>query len=91
MAERASPAIAWDFVVGIRDLCLGLSTFPQRGRAGGDHAGGADRRAVSIVFAVDGEFVLIWASSTRAGISRPSRWKKGSEPQVKRLRRSTFG
>ncbi|WP_318013286.1 type II toxin-antitoxin system RelE/ParE family toxin [Mesorhizobium sp. CA6] len=31
IAERASPAIAWDFVVDIRDLCLGLSTFPQRG------------------------------------------------------------
>ncbi|MHC2794072.1 plasmid stabilization system protein ParE [Mesorhizobium jarvisii] len=31
IAERASPAIAWNFVVGIRDHCLGLSTFPQRG------------------------------------------------------------
>ncbi|MEZ2333910.1 type II toxin-antitoxin system RelE/ParE family toxin [Mesorhizobium sp. RCC_202] len=31
IAERASPAIAWNFVVGIRDHCRGLSTFPQRG------------------------------------------------------------
>ncbi|MFW8745266.1 type II toxin-antitoxin system RelE/ParE family toxin, partial [Mesorhizobium japonicum] len=31
IAERASPAIAWNFVVGIRNHCLGLSTFPQRG------------------------------------------------------------
>ena len=31
IAERASPAIAWNFVVGIREHCLGLSTFPQRG------------------------------------------------------------
>lgn len=28
IAERASPAIAWNFVVGIKDHCLGLSTFP---------------------------------------------------------------
>ena len=31
IAERASPAVAWNFVAGIRDHCLGLSTFPQRG------------------------------------------------------------
>lgn len=31
IAERASPAIAWNFVVGIREHCLDLSTFPQRG------------------------------------------------------------
>jgi len=29
IAERASLAIAWNFVAGIRDHCLGLSTFPQ--------------------------------------------------------------
>ncbi|WP_246680378.1 type II toxin-antitoxin system RelE/ParE family toxin [Mesorhizobium sp. B2-8-9] len=52
IAERASPAIAWDFVVGIRDLCLGLSTFPQRGRAGGDHAGGLRIVARSVSFSL---------------------------------------
>lgn len=31
IAERASPVIAWNFVAGIQDHCLGLSTFPQRG------------------------------------------------------------
>lgn len=31
IAERASPAVAWSFVAGIRDHCLDLSTFPQRG------------------------------------------------------------
>ena len=29
--DRASPSIAWNFIVGIRDHCLGLSSFPQRG------------------------------------------------------------
>ncbi|WP_224546134.1 type II toxin-antitoxin system RelE/ParE family toxin [Mesorhizobium sp. CA16] len=52
IAERASPAIAWDFVVGIRDLCLGLSTFPQRGRAGGDHAGWLRIVARSVSFSL---------------------------------------
>ena len=31
IADRASPAIAWNFIAGVRDHCLGLSTFPQRG------------------------------------------------------------
>jgi toxin ParE1/3/4 len=31
IADRALPAIAWNFIVGIHDHCLGLSTFPQRG------------------------------------------------------------
>ncbi|TIW00266.1 MAG: type II toxin-antitoxin system RelE/ParE family toxin [Mesorhizobium sp.] len=31
IAGRASPSIVWNFVVGVRDHCLGLSTFPQRG------------------------------------------------------------
>ncbi|MBZ9852157.1 type II toxin-antitoxin system RelE/ParE family toxin [Mesorhizobium sp. CA14] len=63
IAERASPAVAWDFVVGIRDLCLGLSTFPQRGTERVEIMPGLRiigyRRAVSIVFTVDGERVLI--------------------------------
>ncbi|AZO27742.1 MULTISPECIES: type II toxin-antitoxin system RelE/ParE family toxin [Mesorhizobium] len=63
IAERASPAVAWDFVVGIRDHCLGLSTFPQRGTERVEIMPGLRiigyRRAVSIVFAVDGERVLI--------------------------------
>jgi toxin ParE1/3/4 len=63
IAERASPAVAWDFVAGIRDHCLGLSTFPQRGTERVEIMPGLRligyRRAVSIVFAVDGERVLI--------------------------------
>ena len=63
IAERASPAVAWNFVVGIRDHCLGLSTFPQRGTERVEIAPGLRiigyRRAVSIAFAVDGDRVLI--------------------------------
>lgn len=63
IAERASPAIAWNFVVGIREHCLGLSTFPQRGTERLEIMPGLRivgyRRAVSIAFAVEGERVLI--------------------------------
>ena len=63
IAERASPAIAWNFVVGIRDHCLGLSTFPQRGTERVEIMPGLRivgyRRAVSIAFAVESERVLI--------------------------------
>ncbi|TPI27064.1 type II toxin-antitoxin system RelE/ParE family toxin [Mesorhizobium sp. B3-1-9] len=63
IAERASPAVAWDFVVGIRDHCLGLSTFPRRGTERVEIMPGLRiigyRRAVSIAFAIDGERVLI--------------------------------
>lgn len=63
IAERASPAIAWNFVVGIREHCLGLSTFPQRGTERVEIMPGLRivgyRRAVSIAFAVEGERVLI--------------------------------
>ncbi|TIR14262.1 MAG: type II toxin-antitoxin system RelE/ParE family toxin [Mesorhizobium sp.] len=63
IAERASPAVAWNFVAGIRDHCLGLSTFPQRGTERVEIMPGLRiigyRRAVRIVFAVDGERVLI--------------------------------
>jgi toxin ParE1/3/4 len=63
ITERASPAVAWDFVAGIRDHCLGLSTFPQRGTERVEIVPGLRiigyRRAVSIAFAVDGEGVLI--------------------------------
>ena len=31
IADRKSPAIAWNFIAGIRDHLLGFSTFPQRG------------------------------------------------------------
>lgn len=55
IAERASPAVAWDFVAGIRDHCLGLSTFPQRGTERVEMMPGLRiigyRRAVSIAFA----------------------------------------
>ncbi|ESZ23259.1 type II toxin-antitoxin system RelE/ParE family toxin [Mesorhizobium sp. L2C066B000] len=44
IATRASPAIAWNFVVGIRDDFLSVSTFPQCGTAGRDHASSADHR-----------------------------------------------
>ena len=55
--------IAWNFIVGIRDHCLGLSTFPRRGTKRVEIMPGLRivgyRRAVSIAFAVDGEDVLI--------------------------------
>ena len=63
IADRASPVIAWNFIVGIRDHCLGLSTFPHRGTERVEIMPGLRivgyRRAVSIAFAVDGEDVLI--------------------------------
>ena len=63
IAERASPAIAWNFVTGIRNHCQGLSTFPQRGTERFEVMSGLRiigyRRSVSIAFAVDGERVLI--------------------------------
>ncbi|AZO50837.1 MAG: type II toxin-antitoxin system RelE/ParE family toxin [Mesorhizobium sp.] len=64
IAERASPAIAWNFVVtDPRPLGLGLSTFPQRGTERIEIMPGLRivgyRRAVSIAFAVEGERVLI--------------------------------
>ncbi|WP_095084810.1 type II toxin-antitoxin system RelE/ParE family toxin [Mesorhizobium sophorae] len=63
IAERASPAIAWNFVVGIREHCLDLSTFPQRGTERVEIMPGLRivgcRRTVSIAFAVEGERVLI--------------------------------
>ncbi|MGT2464608.1 type II toxin-antitoxin system RelE/ParE family toxin [Mesorhizobium atlanticum] len=63
IAERASPAVAWSFIAGIRNHCLGLSTFPQRGTERVEIMPGLRiigyRRAVSIVFAVDGERVVI--------------------------------
>ncbi|TPI44822.1 MULTISPECIES: type II toxin-antitoxin system RelE/ParE family toxin [unclassified Mesorhizobium] len=63
IAERASPVIAWNFVAGIQDRCLGLSTFPQRGTERREIMPGLRiigyRRAVSIAFAVEGEQVLI--------------------------------
>ncbi|BCH16072.1 type II toxin-antitoxin system RelE/ParE family toxin [Mesorhizobium sp. L-2-11] len=63
IAERASPTIAWNFVAGVRDHCLGLSTFPQRGTERLEVMPGLRiigyRRTVSIAFAVDGERVLI--------------------------------
>ncbi|MGX7875033.1 type II toxin-antitoxin system RelE/ParE family toxin [Mesorhizobium sp. ORM6] len=55
--------MAWNFVVGIRDHCLGLSTFPQRGTERVEIMPGLRivgyRRAVSIAFAVEGKQVLI--------------------------------
>ena len=63
IADRASPAIAWNFVAGIRDHCLGLSTFPQRGTERVEIMPGRRIigywRAVSIALAVEGEQVLI--------------------------------
>ncbi|MDX8524588.1 type II toxin-antitoxin system RelE/ParE family toxin [Mesorhizobium sp. MSK_1335] len=63
IAERASPAIAWNFVAGIRDHCGRLSTFPQRGTERTEIMPGVRlvgyRRTVSIAFAIEGERVLI--------------------------------
>jgi toxin ParE1/3/4 len=63
IAGRASPAIAWNFIAGIRGHCLGLSTFPQRGTERVEIMPGLRivgyRRAVSIAFAVEDGRVLI--------------------------------
>lgn len=63
IAERASPSIAWNFIAGIRDQCLSLSTFPQRGTERSETVPGLRiigyRRVVSIAFAVEGRRVLI--------------------------------
>ncbi len=57
--RRRSPGI---FVVGIRDHCLGFSTFPQRGTERVEIVPGLRivgcRRAVNIAFAVEAEHVL---------------------------------
>lgn len=63
IAERASPSVAWNFIAGIRDQCLGLSSFPQRGTERSEITPGLRiigyRRVVSIAFAVEGRRVLI--------------------------------
>jgi toxin ParE1/3/4 len=63
IAERASPAIAWNFVDGIRDHCNRLSTFPVRGTERTEIMPGLRivgyRRTVSIAFAVESDRVLI--------------------------------
>ena len=63
IGQQASPAIAWNFVCGIRDYCQGLATFPERGTERAEYAPGLRivgyRRTVSIAFAVRGERVLI--------------------------------
>ena len=63
IADRASPAIAWNFIVGTRDHCLGLSTFPQHGTERIEIMPGLRiigyRRTVSIAFAVEAKRVLI--------------------------------
>ena len=63
IAERASPTIAWNFIAGNRNHCLGLSTFPQRDTERLEIMPGLRivdyRRAVSIAFAVESERVLI--------------------------------
>lgn len=63
IAERASPSVAWNFIAGIRDQCLGLSTFPQRGTERSEIAPGLRiigyRRVVSIAFVMEGRRVLI--------------------------------
>ncbi|PBB87519.1 type II toxin-antitoxin system RelE/ParE family toxin [Mesorhizobium sp. WSM3876] len=63
MAGRASPAIPWNFVSGIRDHCRNLATFPLRGTEQTEIVPGLRivgyRRTVSIAFAVESERVLI--------------------------------
>lgn len=61
--KRASPAIAWTFVSGIRDYCFGFSTFPERGTVWPEGSRAIRivgyRRRVSIVFAVEQRQVMI--------------------------------
>ena len=89
IADRASPVIAWNFIVGIRDHCLGLSTFPRRGTERVEIMPGLRiigyRRAVSIALAVEGERVLILgifyagrnitAIAGRPALKRCSAWR----------------
>lgn len=62
IAERASPAVAWNFVAGIRDHRLGpvdISTGTERVEIMPGPRIIGYRRALGIVFAIDGERVLI--------------------------------
>jgi len=57
------PERALAFLSGIRDFCLGFSTFPKRGTIRDDITKGVRivgyRRSVSIVFSVTSDAVLI--------------------------------
>ncbi len=61
--EVASSERALAFLSGIRDFCLGFSTFPKRGTVRDDIMKGVRivgyRRSVSIVFSVTSDAVLI--------------------------------
>lgn len=61
--ENGGPDRAGAFVNGIREYCLGLSTFPKRGTVRDDIMPGLRivgyRRSVSIAFSVTDDAVLI--------------------------------
>ncbi len=63
IAENAGPAIAWNFVSGIRDFCSKLSDVPQRGTERVELMPGLRiigyRRSVSLAFAIEPETVII--------------------------------
>ena len=63
ISVRASPQVAEKFVTGLTDYCAGLATFPKRGTERPDLMAGIRvigyRRAVSIVFSVEADTVLI--------------------------------
>lgn len=60
IADRASPVIASNFIVGIRDHCFGFSTSPHRGTVGSSLARGLSATgAPSASLAFDGDDALI--------------------------------
>jgi toxin ParE1/3/4 len=63
IADQAGAAIAWNFISGIRDFCIELTTFPERGTRQDDIRKGLRvfgyKRRVSIAFAVAGGTVVI--------------------------------
>jgi toxin ParE1/3/4 len=63
IAERAGYAIASNFISGIREFCVEMSTFPQRGSSRDDISPGLRvvgyKRRVSIAFTVLEPVVLV--------------------------------
>lgn len=89
IAERASPAIAWNFRRGYsRPLSRSIDFSTAWHRAARDHARTADHRlptAVSIAFAVEGERVLI-LGIFYAGRNITPEWLEAAESRSGKVR-----
>ncbi|WP_411906262.1 type II toxin-antitoxin system RelE/ParE family toxin [Rhizobium mayense] len=61
--DKAGPVVAWNYVSGIRQFLMELSTFPKRGTVRDDLVPGLRiigyRRSVSIAFVVEEAHVLV--------------------------------